>query len=702
MTVKKKEVVNEPKAKAQKSIFIAIGVLLLMAVTYFTFIPALDNGWTNWDDPKYILDNHIIKDYTPERARAIFDDTDRKSGLYAPLTYLSWAYEYNSHQPTPIEESAPIYHKHNVYLHVLNTALVFLFIFLLVGRYEAAFVVALLFGVHPMHVESVAWITERKDVLYTFFYLLSLICYTAYVKGSKLYMKIPLYILALVLFKLSIWSKPAAVTLTMVLFLIDFLLNRYMVKVDPDDESEDAPMRFNWMALVDKILFLWMSIYAGLKTIDTTRSIAEGDTFSLLERTLFAFYGIVHYIKKLFVPTDLSCFYPFPRLEADGSLPTIYYVAPFITMALVGILIWSLKYTKVIAIGAFFFIFTIGLTLQFFPVGPNIVTDRYTYVPYIGLFFILGMAFVWLMDKKEKKFGAVKALSVVGLAGFSIWCITLSRERCEVWTNSETLWTDVIEKFPNTSEGYLNRGQYYTDNDIFDKAMVDYESTLQLNPKSTLAYINRGNVYGRNGVYDKALEDYSKAIELTPGASKIYLNRGNVYGLQGDIQASIVDFTKAIELERNYLDAYINRGISYSKLGDFNSALVDFNMALQIDPSSFKTLSMRAYALLDMGNHDAAINDYSRLIQANPNDGNSYFYRGLARYRKSNYLAAIKDYSLALQINPANGGAYLNRSLAYEAIQDHAKALQDAFSAQQAGQNIAPSFIQRLQAASGN
>jgi tetratricopeptide (TPR) repeat protein/drug/metabolite transporter superfamily protein YnfA len=421
-----------------------------------------------------------------------------------------------------------------------------------------------------------------------------------------------------------------------------------------------------------------------------------------MERTLFAFYGIVTYTYKLFVPINLSCFYPFPRLEANGMLPTIYYIAPLITCVLLYFVYRSIKSTKIVLFGVLFFLFTIGLTLQFFPVGPNIVTDRYTYVPYIGLFFILGMAFVWLVDQKEKKFGVAKVLSIAGLAGFSIWCITLSRERCEVWTNSETLWTDVIEKFPNTSEGYLNRGQYYTDNDIFDKAMVDYESTLRLNPKSTLAYINRGNVYGRKGVYDKALENYGKAIELTPGASKIYLNRGNVYGLQGDIPASIVDFTRAIELERNYLDAYVNRGISYSKLRDFDNALIDFNMALQINPNSFKTLSMRAYALLDMGRHDAAISDYNRLIQVNPNDGNSYFYRGLAKYRKSNYPEAIKDYSLALQINPANGGAYLNRALSYEAIQDYARALQDALAAQHAGQNIAPDFIQRLQAASGN
>ena len=698
MTKKGQKHIAEQAEAKPKSNLLKYGLIigLLMAVTYVVFIPALDNDWTNWDDPKYILDNHIIKDLSWERAEAIFRDTDRKSGLYAPLTYLSWATEHYYHLL-----DATVYHRDNVILHVFNTGLVFWLILLLVGRYEAALITALLFGIHPLHVESVAWITERKDVLYTFFFLLSLIFYTIYCKSKRREMLF--YVGALLLFLLALLSKPAAVTLSMVLLLIDYLLNRLLVQVEPGGEKDAGMLsRINRKVVAEKIPFFVLSFIWGYITINTTRSIAEGDTFSLIERTLFAFYGIVTYTYKLFVPINLSCFYPFPRLEANGMLPTIYYIAPLITCVLLYFVYRSIKSTKIVLFGVLFFLFTIGLTLQFFPVGPNIVTDRYTYVPYIGLFFILGMAFVWLVDQKEKKFGGFKVLSAAVLTGFSIWCITLSRERCEVWTNSETLWTDVIEKFPNTSEGYLNRGQYYTDNDIFDKAMVDYESTLRLNPTSTLAYINRGNVYGRNGVYDKALENYSKAIELTPGASKIYLNRGNVFGLQGDIPASIVDFTKAIELERNYLDAYINRGISYSKLRDFNSALNDFNMALQINPNSFKTLSMRAYALLDMGRHDEAINDYNRLIQVNPNDGNSYFYRGLARYRKSNYPEAIKDYSLALQINPANGGAYLNRALAYEAIQDYAKALQDALAAQQAGQNIAPDFIQRLQAASGN
>lgn len=697
------EVIN-PKLKPRsnwKKYLLFAG--LVMLVTYITFTPALDNDFTNWDDPKYILDNHIIKDLSWERTVSIFKDEERKSGLYAPLTYLTWATEHYYYLL-----DASYYHRDNVILHVMNTGLVFWLVLLLVGRYEAALITALLFGIHPMHVESVAWITERKDVLYTFFYLISLILYVLYCAKEK--GKNKFIVLAWVVYLLSLLSKPAAVTLPMVMLLIDYLMGRPAFWLSRSEELTEAgntdpgrgKLRINKAILLEKAPFFALSLIWGYITIQTTRSIAEGDTFSLVERTLFAFYGIVNYLYKLILPINLSNFYPFPTLTESGILPTIYFVAPLITLTLLYFVYKTIAKTNFVVFGVLFFLFTIGLTLQFFPVGPNIVTDRYTYVPYIGLFFIIAQAYVFLNESKEKKHAILKMLSKVILAGFSAWCIYLSYQRCDVWTNSETLWTDVIAKFPNTSEGYLNRGQYYTDNEIFDKAMVDYDATLQLNPRSTLAYINRGNVYGRTGVYDKALENYSKAIELDPRASKIYLNRGNVYGLQGDIPASVLDFTKAIELERNYLDAYINRGISYSKLGQFENALIDFNTALQLNPSSFKTMTMRAYALLDMGRLDESIADYSTLLQVNPQDGNSYFYRALAYQRKSNFPAAVKDYTSALQLNPANGGAYLNRAICYEGLKDYASALRDALSAQKAGQNISPDFIEKLKAGGSN
>ena len=672
-----------------KTKLIALGVLML--ATFITFLPALDNEFTNWDDPKYIIDNHIIKDLSWERTKAIFMDEERKSGLYAPLTYLSWAVEFSYVNLEPY-----VYHRDNIILHMLNTALVFLLIMMLVGRVEAAFITAALFGLHPMHVESVAWITERKDVLFTFFFLLSLISYVAYAFQEKNRKRN--YLLALFMMLLSLLSKPAAVVLPIMLLLIDYLKFRLLATNIEEKENTGIVSRLmkDKSILMEKLPFFGLSMIWGYITINTTRSIAGGETFSLIERTLFAFYGLTNYLYKLIVPIDLSCFYPYPRL-IDGHLPIIYYIAPVIIIAISYLIYRSVKFTRDVVFGSLFFFFSIALVLQFFPVGPNIVTDRYTYVPYIGLFFIIGQVYMYVIDSANQKIAKFKNLLMIAMIGVLGTLGYLSHERCKVWKNSETLWTDVIAKFPNTSEGYLNRGQYYTDTDQFDKALLDYAVTLQLNPRSTLAYINRGNVFGRRGIFDKALFNYSKALEISPNASKIYLNRGNVYGMKGLIDSSIVDYTKAIALERNYLDAYINRAISYSKLRDFDNAFADFNYALKINPRSFKTYTMRAYAYLDRGMYAECIADYNLLIQHDPNDANSYFYRALAKQRNNDFAGAIGDYNIAIKLTPSNASALMNRGMCYESLKQYKQALQDVLSAQQGGQNVSTQYIQKLQ-----
>ncbi|PCH99327.1 MAG: hypothetical protein COB85_00040 [Bacteroidetes bacterium] len=688
---KKTKIKQESFLSQHKYKFIALAVL--MVATYIAFLPVLDNEFTNWDDPKYIIDNHIIKDLSWERTKAIFMDEERKSGLYAPLTYLSWAVEFSYVNLEPY-----MYHRDNLILHLLNTGLVFLLIMMLVGRIEAAMITAALFGLHPMHVESVAWITERKDVLFTFFFLLSMISYTAYAFHEK--NKRRNYLLALLMMLLSLLSKPAAVVLPIMLLLIDYLQFRLLGNGGEEGKGLIPRLLKDKSIFMEKLPFFGLSMIWGYITINTTRSIAGGDTFSFLERTLFAFYGLTNYLYKLIVPLDLSCFYPYPRL-IDGHLPIIYYVAPVIIIAISFLIYRSVKFTRDIVFGSLFFFFGIALVLQFFPVGPNIVTDRYTYVPYIGLFFIIGKAYIYVADSANQRIASFKNIFLIALVGVIGVFGYLSHERTKVWKNSETLWTDVIASFPNTSEGYLNRGQYYTDTDQFDKALLDYEVTLQLNPRSTLAYINRGNVYGRRGIYDQALFNYGKAIELSPTASKIYLNRGNVYGMKGFIDSSIVDYTKAISLERNYLDAYINRAISYSKLRKFDQAFADFNYALQINPRSFKTYTMRAYAYLDRGMYAECIADYNVLIQHDPNDANSYFYRAMAKQRNSDFAAAVADYGFSLKLNPTNASAYMNRGMCYESLEQYKQALQDVLAAQQGGQQVGADYLQKLQALVG-
>ncbi|MFH1321668.1 MAG: hypothetical protein ABII90_13580, partial [Bacteroidota bacterium] len=418
----------------------SIILLVILFVTYLSFSPSLDNDFTNWDDPKYLTENIQIKHLSLTNLRNIFSGKDLKGKSYVPLSQLSFALEYHFFRLDP-----KIYHFNNLLLHLLNTAMVFWLILLLCQKLEVSIITALLFGIHPLHVESVAWLTERKDVLFSFFYMASLISYVLYFTKDKY--KPLFYFLTLLLFILSCLAKSSAVILPVILLVIDFFLNR----------------KFNFKSIIDKVpLFVFSFIWGIITTIKNKESIGSFETFTFLERMLFAFYGIVNYLYKLIVPVNLSCFYPYPNL-IDGRLPIIFYVAPFIVLFLAFLVYKSVKHTKTVMFGALFFLFNVALVLQLLPVGPAVVADRYTYIPYIGLFFIIGQGYSYLQNQKAKKFLILKQVSLIVLIGYIGTLSYLCHDRCKVWKNSHTLWTDMIKKYPDNHKGYLNRGEYYTD-----------------------------------------------------------------------------------------------------------------------------------------------------------------------------------------------------------------------------------------------
>ncbi|MCH7534555.1 MAG: hypothetical protein IH948_02205, partial [Bacteroidetes bacterium] len=266
-----------------------IGIAILLSA--IAMWPCLDNDFTNWDDGKYIMENDLVKDLTASNVYKMFFEKDLKGRSYVPLSLVTWAIEYDIWQDDP----AP-YHRHNLILHLCNIALVFFFILFITSRVEISFITAVLFGIHPMHVESVAWITERKDVLYTFFYFSSLICYVKYLKQGANSMR--LYFFTLILFFLSTTAKSSAVTLTGVLLLLDFLAHRKL----------DRKLVF------EKVPFFIITVVMGIITViaaQSTDTIASAEAFSIFERFMFASYGMITYIAKMVVPFHLAAYYPY-------------------------------------------------------------------------------------------------------------------------------------------------------------------------------------------------------------------------------------------------------------------------------------------------------------------------------------------------------------------------------------------------------
>jgi tetratricopeptide (TPR) repeat protein len=664
---KKKLSLRNGSSKRNSSKWLLLGAILIL--TLISFSSSLKNNFTNWDDDRYVIDNLMLSKPLNECAKFYFNNIFFNN--YHPLTMMLYAFVYHHSEPVQNVIIDPeSFHKINLLIHLINVSLVFWFIFLLSGkRLEVAAVCAMLFGIHPMHVESVVWVSELKDVLYSFFFIGGLIAYYKYINYSKRTSpKTGLYLLTFVFFILSGLSKPAAVTFTLMLPLIDFYCKR----------------KFNAVVWLEKVPFLVISMVLGIITFKAQLpdSIGKIETFTLFQRLMFGCYSMLVYLYKLILPINLSALYPYPTLAGhELNLSFIFYAAPFI-FALIFFLVYrSLKYSRIIVFGFLFFFLNIILVLQFLSVGNALVAERYSYVPYIGLFFIIGMGFSWLYRNTNPKIASYKSIFIGAVIIIGITFAYIANARCNVWYNSETLWTDVINKYPDNAEAYKNRGGYLTDKTKYD-----------ISPSKN--------------DFDKAFEDFNTAIKLNPVDAKLYLDRANVYAEKGKYNLALTDYSSALKLDSSDYSIYLNRGITYSKMEKYDSAFVDWGMVMKQDVSGFqiqqiaKLIQTRAFTSLQAKKFKDAVDDYSWLINRDISvRPNIYFFRGIAYFEMKNYEASLTDNTKAIEMDPNYTEAYYNRSQVNFNLKLYKSSLDDILKAKSLGYDVDPAMIQEIQAA---
>ncbi len=556
-----------------------IGAILLL--TFIVFFPTLNNALTNWDDPHYLNDNPLIRSLSGQNIKKIF--TEVFFGNYQPLHIFSYAIEYHFYKLNPVG-----YHTTSVIMHLMVTFLVFKFILLLSENNTIALITALLFGIHPLHVESVAWAAERKDLLYAMFFLGSMICYIRYIKEQQ---KIKFIFFAFLLFVLSIMSKAMASSLPPVLILIDYFLGR----------------KFNTKIVLEKIPFFAIALLFGFIAAHTASTTGQVSlhVFNLFERILFANLNLLSYVAKLLVPFQLSSFYPYPH-RVDGHLPYYCYIAPFIVIGLLILIIRSVKKTRVILFGAGFFVACIFLVLQLFPVGPTIISERYSYLPSIGFFFVIA----WLIQQAILKRPAAKTAMYAVLGAYCLFLSVTTYARCDVWKDSITLWSNVLKQFPNVG----------------------------------VALNNRGNIYGKEkGDLDRAMVDFNRSIQYDPSYENAYVNRGIVYCIRGKFDFAIPDFNKALELKPDYFDARFNRGIAYTQTNEFEKAIADFDYLEKDNKEDARIFMCRGRAFSLSKRYDEALNNFNRAIELNPEYPEAWYNRASANYNKGRYKEAYSD-----------------------------------------------------------
>ncbi len=616
-------------------------LLLVVAIaTLAAFEPAVHNGFTKWDDPVYVTGNYQIRDLTPGTLREDF--TTFFAGNYHPLTLISLALDYHSWRLNPQG-----YHIANVALHLLNTLVVFGFILLLTGSSDLAAITSLFFGIHPLHVESVAWVSARKDLLYVLFYLAASASYVLWIRGAR--PRAGYYAAALGLFVLSLLSKGMAVTLPVALLLIDFYVGR------------TASLR---RLLVEKAPFFLLSLVFGLVAIAAQKSagfIGDVSRLSFLERALVACYGFLAYLFKGLAPVKLSAFYPYPD-SSTGILPPIFWLAPILIVVLALMVRGSLRYGRGILFGALFYSANVALILQWLPVGGAIVADRYTYLSYVGVGLALAVCFTRVLPHPIAREGRIQRYGAVLLAVLSLSMILATRARCEVWSDNVTLWSDVIRKYPTVGLAYVNRAKTYKDQGEYERASADLERALALRPEDPGALCSRGNLFYLRGERVRALADLDRAVHLDARMADAWNSRGAVRSSLGRYEEALSDFHRAIELQRRFPDAYLNR----------------------------------ANALLALRQYERALADYGAYIAWEPADARGYFCRGLARSRRGDAAGASEDYGTAIRLEPNFAHAYFFRSRAFVDLRQYEGALRDARTAQGLGYPVEESYIDSL------
>jgi tetratricopeptide (TPR) repeat protein len=518
------------------------------------------------------------------------------------------------------------YHLTNLLLHCSNGVLVFLLISSLSGNFLVGLVVSLLFAIHPLRVESVAWIAERKDVLASLFYLLSLIWYVRYLKtGGRRF-----FYFCMVSFLLSLLSKPMAVTLPLIMLLIDYL----------NDKKPDIK------ALVEKVPFFAVAVVFGVITILTQRDlehVLDYPSLTLVQRTFVPFYGTAFYLLKSFVPVNLCAYYSFTS-ALDSGMHLSMFASAFLVAGIAAAVYYSRRYSKTAVFGSLFFLINLLPVLHLVPFGDAIVAERYTYIPMIGIVFIVAEAGAFALRKMAGNKPVLKAAAAAVVGALVILFTFMTRERCAVWKDGISLWNDVIKKFPSAA-AYVNRGVAYSSLNDNSNALEDYNQALRLNPNSFYAYNNRGVIYKKKGDYDRAIKDYDSSIALNPDYAAAYCNRAFIQIVRGAVDEAIKDCCRAISLNPKFADAFNNLGIAHCKKSSYDRGIENYSRAIELNNHYFEAYYNRGLAYRYKGELGPAIEDFSRLIAFNCAKfmPQAFYSRGLAYEARGDYSSAHAD-----------------------------------------------------------
>ena len=606
---KKEKIISEKNQNKQAFVW---GWVLVMA-TLAAFYPSLWNGFINWDDQDHVTSNPMIQSLDFAHLKEILITPILKT--YVPLSILSFAVEYRFFKLNPF-----FYHLDNLLLHLIVVFLVFRFLKKLGLSLRAAGLAALLFAVHPIHAESVAWVTERKDVLCATFYLLALINYGSYLEERKK----SAYVMSIFCGLLSMLAKTMALSLPFILLLYDGLYRR----------KDTGKM------LLEKLPYLVYILPMVWITYTANTSVMKAET-NFVYAVLIFIWTLTFYIKQFLFPWPLSALYQTPE---PISIFNGHYILAVMILIVCAVIFMRYHSNRWIIFAFLFYFFSIFFLLRFERLyNLSVVADRFMYLPCLGFCLLTGYYGDKLWQKVDVHKGRFKPVFIILLCFIFGLLVIKTNLQCRIWKDSISFWTSVIKTSPNLSVAYTNRGIAYKDQAMISSALQDYTKAIQINKDAYETYFNRGNAYYALQQYDLAVDDYTAAIKIKADYPMAYNNRGSVYSTLKNYIKAVEDYSAAVRIDPTFADAYFNRGNAYYFLGKFDLAIESFSQAVRYKKDYWQAYINRAFLYGSQGQYDLALRDYSYLIENNADTADAYYERSRIYVHFKKFDQALAD-----------------------------------------------------------
>ncbi|HLA28291.1 MAG TPA: tetratricopeptide repeat protein [Syntrophales bacterium] len=643
--------------------------LLLVAATLAVYWQVQNHEFINFDEQVYITENtHVQQGLTLANLRYAFTSTE--AGFWHPLTWLSLMADRQL-----FLNNAGGFHWTSLLFHLANTILLF-FILLRMTKapWQSGFAAAL-FALHPLHVEAVAWVASRKDVLCGFFWILTMGAYSSYVTRPS----IMRYFLVVLLFVLGLLAKPMIVTLPFVLLLLDYWPLRSIRSPNNSVETEklarvpdgkggsQAPLLFLFL---EKIPLIVIAIVGALITIfaeGKAGALASFDFFPFPVRLANALVAYVSYLVKTFWPVGLSAFYPHP-----AQFPLIKIIASIFTLLSVS---WFVIITRekrpYLIVGWLWYLGTLLPVIGLMQVGSHAMADRYTYLPLMGIFVMLSWGIAEILPRWPKR-----EASIAFLAGALLLApMTLSWRQASYWRDSYTLFSHALKVTDDNWLAHNNLGLVLVEQGKTQEAEKHYRQALRLMPEYYEAHSNLGILLAGQGKEEEAVRHYIKALAIHPGYAAAHNNLGMLLAKQGKMKEAEEHYLQALRWSPDYYAAHHNLGIIFAGQGRFTEAAAHYLKALAIKPDYAAAHSNLGALLAEQGKMKEAEEHYRQALRGSPEYYAAHNNLGILLSQQGKHGEAVAHYIKALAMNPDYADAHNNLGISLAQKGKHAEAL---------------------------